>query len=1164
MKAIKLKIKGVNSFSEEQTIDFEKLTEDGLFGIFGPTGSGKSTVLDGITLALYGKVARNSSNYINTNCSSASVAFDFEISGANPKRYRVEREFKTDKKSGKPRSGKCKIVDVTNGEPMVLADSVGEVTATCEEIIGLNIEDFTRTVVLPQGKFSEFLKLEGTKRREMLERLFNLQKYGDDLARKLTMEISKEKNENNVLVGELKGYEDINEEIKNSKEQEFNEIKAKYKEASDSLEDIKKVFTESEEIWNLQIELEEHREKEKELEDQEATIEEKKERIILAESAEKVIPYINAYDKTQGDLKEKEKKLEQLNNTLQSLKKEKETVLEAWEMANNDKEDKLPSLRLKEQELKYALDEKLLIDDLQEQINKINKSIETLEEKQSILNLNISELETKEATLKAEITEVESKQDTLKTDSELKEKVQQGLRVNERISEYAERQKQLTLNIYNLNKDIAKDKKSEIKLNNILKDKKDQLTSKENILKEMVAKSPGDITDLVNLQKELSACKEIWSKYTAYITDIEDSKEKIKKLNIQLENDESQRSELEKNIDEIRIKIKEQEIENLALKLRESLTNGGTCPVCGSTHHEKVNIKHIDTEGLESLEEDLKLKEDENKEIVKRNLSTEAELTLLSNNIKKQEESLKLLGEDFKVTTPAELNIKFNNLQNAINKYSETKSDLENEIILIKEAVSNLSKDITKVTTTISQNEKQLVKEINDNDRNNDLLEKAQLDFETLSKETGVTNFEEKNLEIIKMEKEYEQLILKIKELRTDLEKATDEKVNFENEFNKDKELLVSNKVSLKEKEKNKDEKIQNIKNKVEDINNIQGELKDVQIKISQIEKNFKHCEEVKEKIQNKYKDCNDKVIEVSSAVNQLKTQLALDEENLTNSLKRENYTSVIEVNENILSEVLLNEMKTSIEQHYDAKSKIKGAIETVDSKLKGRNIEQEGWESIKAEKKNKELECEVLNKETIQLEQQLKNIKDKLIKLGDLLKKKEKIDHKLGLLSDLENLFKGKRFVEFVATTRLKYVSIEASKRLKEITNGSYGLEVNQDGKFIIRDYKNGGAERDASTLSGGETFIASLALALALSAEIQLKGTAPLELFFLDEGFGTLDDDLLEVVMSSLEKIHNDKLKIGLISHVESIKNRVPIKLILTPAVSGMGGSKVKIEKS
>ena len=85
------------------------------------------------------------------------------------------------------------MVDITNGED-VLADKVKSVTDKCKEVIGLSLEDFTRTVVLPQGKFSEFLKLEGKPRREMLERLFNLGQYGDELSGKLLREISKEKN----------------------------------------------------------------------------------------------------------------------------------------------------------------------------------------------------------------------------------------------------------------------------------------------------------------------------------------------------------------------------------------------------------------------------------------------------------------------------------------------------------------------------------------------------------------------------------------------------------------------------------------------------------------------------------------------------------------------------------------------------------------------------------------------------------------------------------------------------------------------------------------------------------------------------------------------------------------------------------------------------------
>ena len=148
------------------------------------------------------------------------------------------------------------------------------------------------------------------------------------------------------------------------------------------------------------------------------------------------------------------------------------------------------------------------------------------------------------------------------------------------------------------------------------------------------------------------------------------------------------------------------------------------------------------------------------------------------------------------------------------------------------------------------------------------------------------------------------------------------------------------------------------------------------------------------------------------------------------------------------------------------------------------------------------------------------------------------------------------------MAAERLKYISRSASRRLSEITNGSYELETNQEGEFVIRDNKNGGVLRAPATLSGGETFVTSLALALSLSEEIQLKGTAPLELFFLDEGFGSLDENLLDVVMTSLERIHNEHLKVGIISHVESVKARVPVRLIVSPAQSGIRGSKVEIE--
>ena len=281
MRPIKLKIKGLNSFIEEQTIDFEKLTDRGLFGIFGPTGSGKSTILDGITLALYGDVSRKSSNYINTNCDRLNVSFEFQISGAETKRYLVNREFKRDKKSGNPVSGKCKIVDISNGEE-VLADKVKTVTDKCKEIIGLSLEDFTRTVVLPQGKFSEFLKLEGKPRREMLERLFNLGEYGDKLSSKLSKEINKEKTENSVLLGQLMGYEDISEDKKKEKEEELNISIENLEKANKELKVIEKGFKENSELWKMQLEVKEYKERESELIEKANEINSFKERVKTA------------------------------------------------------------------------------------------------------------------------------------------------------------------------------------------------------------------------------------------------------------------------------------------------------------------------------------------------------------------------------------------------------------------------------------------------------------------------------------------------------------------------------------------------------------------------------------------------------------------------------------------------------------------------------------------------------------------------------------------------------------------------------------------------------------------------------------------------------------------------------------------------------------------
>ena len=184
MKPIFLKFRGINSYEEEFCVPFEELAKDGIFGIFGPTGSGKSTILDAITLALYGKVPRHNKNthssFINTASDTADVQFIFEavLGGGKKSRFEVHRVYKRNNKGGVNVS-KC-LFRLVDGD--ILADrKEGEVNAAINAAVGLSYDDFTRSVFLPQGKFNEFMFLDSKDRGKMLERLFDLEEFGERL-----------------------------------------------------------------------------------------------------------------------------------------------------------------------------------------------------------------------------------------------------------------------------------------------------------------------------------------------------------------------------------------------------------------------------------------------------------------------------------------------------------------------------------------------------------------------------------------------------------------------------------------------------------------------------------------------------------------------------------------------------------------------------------------------------------------------------------------------------------------------------------------------------------------------------------------------------------------------------------------------------------------------
>ena len=145
-----------------------------------------------------------------------------------------------------------------------------------------------------------------------------------------------------------------------------------------------------------------------------------------------------------------------------------------------------------------------------------------------------------------------------------------------------------------------------------------------------------------------------------------------------------------------------------------------------------------------------------------------------------------------------------------------------------------------------------------------------------------------------------------------------------------------------------------------------------------------------------------------------------------------------------------------------------------------------------------------------------------------------------------LGDLLRSDRFPRWLVTAAVDVLVAEASDILADLSNGHFDL-THDDGEFYIIDHTDADSSRSVRTLSGGETFQASLALALALSSQmtgLAAAGAARLDSIFLDEGFGTLDPDTLDVVATTLETLAQGQRMVGVVTHVTALADRVPVR--------------------
>ncbi|MEK3731190.1 SMC family ATPase [Paenibacillus sp. FSL M8-0334] len=1147
MKPILLKLSGLQSYREPQEIHFETLCEAGIFGIFGPTGSGKSTLLDAITLAMYGKVERavnGTQGIMNHSEDSLFVSFTFELASASgAERYRVERRFKRVNELSVSNTV-SRFIHVTAEGDQVIADKLADVTRTVEEKLGLKMDDFTRAVVLPQGKFAEFLSLKGSERRQMLQRLFHLERYGDQLAMKLSRRVKENDAELKSVEAEQQGLGMAGKEAV----AEAEEALAAAKTHADAVRKQLTAVTERAEALGRmrELDLEKRRLENKlaELAAQEDEIRRLERQLELTGAAASMLPALETWREAERQWQSRREAAEALRVRAAEADKLAEEATAADEAAQAVLAAEEPKLVLRAEQLEQAAE---------------------LQRARDALRAELAQLERQLGETRQQMDDVggrlRKEQELLERGSKRREELQQQLkgletRSGERQLLHAAMQRRQAVEAAEKQlSQAAIELKEQEERQKQLEAKRDRSAREEQLLQQQY----------IQLGKQANHCR---SAAAAAGESIVQAEEAVRRL--AAEWNAAQR---------------EKQRHLLSLQLAAELRDGEPCPVCGSLSHPhpamasdgRGNEDEERRERLERVSEQLqevriRLTHLVNEAgLIAGGYGAEADADSLANAAHPLSPDLSQPAEE---AAPALL----------ANLGAECDVDqVELYAAAALAAVASIAKDIAecreageKVQRALLSCQQELAKETAAAESGSLLLSQLRERVRVLKGEVAeaIDAWAQENPELPLSEAEerfrrMQEKDAEAESVREGLERSVpflEEKAQLVKHLEQEQRELEKRWIQGEAQRQSKSDVL---KEKEERLHAWIGSQSAEQLLRECVAK-LKSLKETAERAHHHRKTADE--TRAAAAKEAAVAQQAAESAEEHAKAARQRWDSLLEsspfaTEAGVLEACLSAEDKERSEQrvaaHRDSQREWSLRLRDVEQKLGGVPFDEALWQQICLEQEQLRQADEAAIQARARAERDVEDLRKRNVRFMELEEQRAGLQLQGERLAKLQSCLRGNAFVEYIAEEQLMQVSQAASQRLRFLTKQRYSLEVDSGGGFVIRDDANGGVRRPVSTLSGGETFLTSLSLALALSAQIQLRGQYPLQFFFLDEGFGTLDPELLDTVITSLERLHSDKLTVGIISHVPELRARLPRKLIIQPAEQAGAGSQIRLEK-